>query len=125
MVHGTGKEQILKSVTPGPAWRIGSKAHFRQVCKEVALVDDGQYKSTQLCRLLLLPSPAVTLAATILPSTITMRFIVAFAILASAVVAQPGSSIVTNLTPDPFYLWVVPDAWGSAIGSRVLVEAGG
>ena len=119
------RSKILKSVTPGPAWRVGSKGHFRQVCKEVALVDEGRYKSTQLCRLLLLPSPAVTLAATIARSTITMRFLVALATLASAVTAEPGKSIVTNLTPDPFYLWVVPDAWGSAIGSRVLVEAGG
>lgn len=95
------------------------------MCKEVALVDEGRYKSTQLCRLLLLPSPAVTLAATIARSTITMRFLVALATLASTVTAEPGKSIVTNLTPDPFYLWVVPDAWGSAIGSRVLVEAGG
>lgn len=99
------------------------------MCKEVALVDEGRYKSTQLCRLLLLPSPAVTFAATIARSTITititMRFLVALATLASTVTAEPGKSIVTNLTPDPFYLWVVPDAWGSAIGSRVLVEAGG
>lgn len=123
MVHSTGKEQILKRMVPGPTWRINPNGHFLQVCKEATLVDESQYKGIQLCKLLLLPSPAVILESTIAQRTITMRFLAAFATFTSAVAAT-GSSTVTNLTPEPFYLWVVPDAWGSAISSRVLVEAG-
>lgn len=38
--------------------------------------------------------------------------------------AKTGSSIVVNTTPDPFYLWEVPDAAGAPIGNRITVVAG-
>ncbi|KAF9728868.1 hypothetical protein PMIN06_002438 [Paraphaeosphaeria minitans] len=45
--------------------------------------------------------------------------------LAAGVAARTGSSIVVNTSPDPFYLWVVPDANGAPIGNRITVAAGG
>lgn len=44
--------------------------------------------------------------------------------LAAVVAAKTGSSIVVNTSPDPFYLWVVPDATGAPIGNRITVVAG-
>ncbi|KAK7185617.1 hypothetical protein DPSP01_007517 [Paraphaeosphaeria sporulosa] len=45
--------------------------------------------------------------------------------LTAVVAANTGSSIVVNTSPDPFYLWVVPDATGAPIGNRITVVAGG
>ena len=44
--------------------------------------------------------------------------------LVSAVAAGTGSSIVVNISPDPFYLWIVPDEVGAPIGNRIAVSAG-
>jgi hypothetical protein len=46
------------------------------------------------------------------------------ALAAAATATQTGFSIVVNTSPDPFYLWVVPDAVGAPIGNRTTVVAG-
>ena len=53
-----------------------------------------------------------------------MRSLATFCALASAVAAQTGSSIVRNRSPEPFFLWVVPDEKGAPVGERKEVDAG-
>ncbi|KAF2439628.1 hypothetical protein P171DRAFT_369582 [Karstenula rhodostoma CBS 690.94] len=54
-----------------------------------------------------------------------MYILSAILALSAVVAARTGSSIVVNTSPDPFYLWVVPDATGAPIGNRITVVAGG
>ena len=54
----------------------------------------------------------------------TMRLLFGIVTLAGAVAAQTGSSIVVNGSPDPFFVWVVPNAAGAPIGDRIKVDAG-
>lgn len=53
-----------------------------------------------------------------------MYIIPALLSLAAVAAARLGNSIVVNTSPDPFYLWVVPDAEGAPIGNRIEVVAG-